>query len=241
MKKLIKILTELSIQYPLCDSFKWDFPEYCPLELPSDISSTFEKNIYLKNNLSPLLEVNNLTNRYWVIQEWGGITSLKKNEKNDNLITKLDSELDIGTLTRPIFSIISSLSKVASFIDHTKYAIYDSRVIYSLNWLLFKYSETTEFYPQPSGRNSKLSEFELNTILNLSGRQISYIEHKTAYHDYCNLLKHLSLEVYGKYEPYHIEMLLFTIAPNYIVDDIKNSISLSINMNKFIATTNKLE
>ncbi|OCH19097.1 hypothetical protein [Aliivibrio logei] len=228
MKKLIEVLIGLAKQYPLHENFNWEIPENCPLDFPDGLLSEFERNIYLKHNLSSFLTVDKHTNRYWVIQEWGGIRSLKKNDRNDALLSKLDLELSKGILTRPTFSVISSLSKVASFIDCSNYAIYDSRVIYSLNWLMFKYTGLTEYYPQPSGRNAELSKFDLNTIFNLSDREITYISHKTAYHNYCNLLKTLSFEMYGKNEPYLAEMLLFSIAPSYIVNDIKKSMTISL-------------
>ncbi|CAI2314396.1 conserved hypothetical protein [Vibrio parahaemolyticus] len=228
LSELVSILIKLSERYPLRDNFDWELPEHCPLGFPDSIASQFDKNIYLKHNLSPLLGANNLDNRYWVIRDWGGIRSLKMSDKNDALLTKLDDELQKGMLTRPIFSVISSFSKVASFINHNDYAIYDSRVIYSLNWLLFKHTNTTQFYPQPSGRNAELAKIELNTIFHLSDRDFTYVSHKTAYHEYCSLLKELSLAVYGKNEPYWVEMLLFSIAPSFILDDIKSSLSLSI-------------
>lgn len=228
LNNLTDVLIELSNKYPLRENFSWEFPEGCPLEIPTEVESQFDRNIYLKHNLSQLLSKENLGNRYWVIQEWGGIRSLKQNDRNDALLLKLDSELQKGQLTRPTFSIISSLSKVASFIDHTNYAIYDSRVIYSLNWLMFKHTNETEFFPQPSGRNAELAQFELNTIFNLSERKVTYISYKTAYHDYCSLLKELAMAVYGENEPYLVEMLLFAIAPSYIVNDIKSSLSLTI-------------
>ncbi len=228
LSELVSILTELSERYPLRDNFDWELPEHCPLVFPDSMASQFDKNIYLKHNLSPLLDAGNLDNRYWVIRDWGGIRSLKKSDKNDVLLAKLDDELQKGILTRPVFSVISSFSKVASFINHNDYAIYDSRVIYSLNWLLFKHTNTTQFFPQPSGRNAELAKIELNTIFHLSGREFTYVSHKTAYHEYCTLLKELSLAVYGKNEPYWVEMLLFAIAPSFIVNDIKSSLSLSI-------------
>ncbi|CCN37503.1 conserved hypothetical protein [Vibrio nigripulchritudo SO65] len=230
MKNLIKELKKLARDYELSENFSWELPVNCPLDFPEGMSDQYEKNIYLKHELSSsLLGENALQNRYWVIQDWGGIRSLKKNERNDGLIQKLDAELERGTLTKPVFSIISSLSKVASFLDYKKYAIYDSRVIYSLNWLLFKHTEVTELFPQPSGRNADLSKYELNTIFNLSDKSIVYRSHKVAYHEYCELLKELSLEVYGKPEPYLVELLLFTVAPKYIVSDVAGSLTISVN------------
>lgn len=112
--------------------------------------------------------------------------------------------------------------------DHQAYAVYDSRVIYSLNWLLFKYSTLKEFYPQPIGRNADITQYELNTIFNLFDGPVNYKNHRIAYHDYCQLMKKLSMEVYAKSEPYWAEMLLFILAPKYIVNDIKSSLQIAL-------------
>ena len=226
-KKLIDALSELSELYPLSEHFTWSVPDDCPLDFPKNISSEFEKNLYLKHQMASKLNSRDLSSVYWVIQSWGGITSFKSNEKNDELLLSLRDRMQSGSLNKKTFNVISSLSKVASFQDYKNFAVYDSRVIYALNWLLFKHTDTTQFYPQPIGRNKDLAKYELNTIFNLSRREYSIMSHKTAYHTYCNFLKSLSLSVLGKEEPYWIEMLLFVVAPTFIVDDIKNSISLS--------------
>ncbi|ENW19595.1 hypothetical protein L313_2898 [Acinetobacter haemolyticus CIP 64.3 = MTCC 9819] len=228
MDQLIQTLKQLAKQHPLEKCFRWELPESNPLPVPLDLASIFERNIYLKHNFYDLLSSGDLAGRYWLIQEWGGIRSFKKNDKNDLLLHKFESELKKGALTRSTFSVISSLSKVASFVDHQTYAIYDSRVIYSLNWLLFKHTELREFYPQPIGRNADINQYELNTIFNLVDGNVVYKSHRIAYHDYCQLMKKLSIEVYAKSEPYWAEMLLFILAPEYIVEDIKRSLSISL-------------
>jgi len=228
---LVESLKKYAKDFPLENNFNLEIPDNCPLQIPDDITDNFRRNIYLKKNLYSLLsKENTIENRYWIIQRWGRIGSLKSTARNNNILNKLDSELSKGVLTRPTFDIISSTSKVASFIDHTKYAIYDSRVIYALNWLLFKYTNQTELYPQPSGRSSDLAKYELSTIFNLSETAYSKKSHKTAYHDYCKLMKELSLEIYNSEQPFLVEMLLFIIAPKQIVNDIKNSISLKLNV-----------
>jgi hypothetical protein len=118
----------------------------------------------------------------------------------------------------------------AGLINPNEYAIYDSRAVYSLNWLLFNFVDETELYPQPSGRNPKLSQFDLSTIFNLTGRGVTYISHKTAYFEYCDLLKSLSKEVYGDDKPYKIEMLLFLIAPTKIIECIEKKTIIMINI-----------
>ncbi|WP_455294519.1 hypothetical protein [Vibrio parahaemolyticus] len=229
MENLIRVLKRLAQQYPLGDYFDWEIPADCPLVFPDTISSQYAKNIYLKHHFKDKApESDSLISKYWIIQSWGGIRSFKSNERNDSLLIKLDSELKACKLTRPTFSVISSISKVASFMNYNEYAIYDSRVIYSLNWLLFKHTNETSLYPQPSGRNAELAKFDLTTIFNLSHKNVSMKSHKTAYFEYCSLMKALAKEVYGQPEPYHVEMLLFLIATKYIVFDISDSIILTL-------------
>jgi len=133
-------------------------------------------------------------------------------------------------LTKESFTLISSFSKLASFLNPNEYAIYDSRAIYSLNWLLFNFNNNTELYPQPLGRNSKLSQYDLSTIFNLTKKDIIYKSHKTAYFEYCKLLKLLSKEVYYDNKPYKIEMLLFLIAPTKIIECIEKKTIITINI-----------
>jgi len=230
MDKLIKRLKELSIQVPLEENFDWEFP-ISPINIPENIDGTYLRNIYLKENFNKVLQNDlNLENHYWIIQEWGGIKSLKQNDRNDEKINKFKKQLPTGKLTKEIFSLISSFSKLASFIKPNEYAIYDSRAIYSLNWLLFNFTDETELYPQPSGRNPKLSQYDLSTIFNLTKKDITYKSHKTAYFEYCELLKFLSKEVYDEDKPYKIEMLLFLIAPTKIIECIEKKTTITINV-----------
>jgi len=230
MDKLIKRLKELSIQVSLEENFDWEFP-ISPINIPENINGTYFKNIYLKENFNKVLQNDlNLENHYWIIQEWGGIKSLKQNDRNDEKIHKFKKQLPTKKLTKEIFSLISSFSKLASFIKPNEYAIYDSRAIYSLNWLLFNFTDETELYPQPSGRNPKLSQYDLSTIFNLTKKDITYKSHKIAYFEYCELLKFLSKEVYDEDKPYKIEMLLFLIAPTKIIECIEKKTTITINV-----------
>ena len=230
MNKLTKRLKELSAQVPIEENFDWEFPT-APIEMPENINTPYLKNIYLKENFSEVLKNDHdLANHYWIIQKWGGIKSLKQNDRNNEKINKFKKQLSDRKLSRETFNLISSFSKLASFINPNEYAIYDSRAVYSLNWLLFNFVDETELYPQPSGRNPKLSQFDLSTIFNLTGRGVTYISHKTAYFEYCDLLKSLSKEVYGNDKPYKIEMLLFLIAPTKIIECIEKKTIIMINI-----------
>ncbi len=230
MDRLIKRLKELSAQFPLEENFDWEFP-ISPIEIPENIIDTYSKNIYLKENFYQALQHDlSLENHYWIIQEWGGIKSLKQNNRNDEKIKKFKKQLATEKLTKEIFSLISSFSKLASFIDSNEYAIYDSRAIYSLNWLLFNFTNEKELYPQPSGRNPKLSQYDLPTIIKLSKQGHTNKSHKTAYQDYCKLLKYLSRQVFNDDKPYKIEMLLFIIAPTIIIDCIERKTKIMIEI-----------
>ena len=232
MQKLIEQLKQLSETLRLEDNYTWEVPSNTPVSIPSNIFDNFSRNIYLKENLRKSLENDDeLKNHYWIIQEWGGIRTFKKNGRNDQRITEFKSQLDSGTLKRPTFNLISSLSKIASFMQPNKYAIYDSRAIYALNWLLFCYSEKKQLFPQPAGRSAELAKYDIQTIIRLADKGHEYKSHKTAYHDYCRLLKELSKNVYSDDNPYKVEMLLFLAAPTKIIDSIMSSVSISINSN----------
>lgn len=189
--------------------------------------SVFQKNVYLKENLKDTLKKDeSLETHYWIIQKWGGIRTFKKNTKNNNLIKNLRTELNNERLS---FDCIASLSKVASFMAPENYAIYDARAIYTLNWLLYKFADGKKLFPQPAGRNAKLGQHDMETIFNLTGKMPEYYSKKEAFHEYCKLMKKLTSMQYGdKRQPYFLEMLLFMIAPTWVISDIKNSVSLTI-------------
>ena len=230
MDGLISALKKLSSESPL-ENFYWDIPNNCPITIPGDYDSGYRKNIYLKENFKEtILKDETLKSHYWAIQDWGGIGSFKKNNKNDNRIRTFLRELEKNSLTRNTFECISSLSKVASFINPEKYAIYDSRAIYTLNWLLFNHSSSAELFPQPIGRSAELSKYDMQTIFRLTKRPLNYRSHKVAFHQYCELLGELTPQVFGdNSKPYKVEMLLFMVAPTSIVGQIESSVSLTIN------------
>lgn len=227
MEQLIQRLKELSIESNLEKKFIWDFNN-SPISLPKTLHGSYAKNIYLKENLKDKLKSNDLDIYYWIVQEWGGISSFKKNDKNNSKINVFKQQLNDREMTKETFSTISSLSKIASFLHPNRYAIYDARAIYSLNWLLFNFTDGKLLFPQPKGRNSKLVQYDLETIFRLSKRSIKYKLYKKAYFEYCELLKYLSKKVYGEEKPYKMEMLLFSIAPTIIIECIKSNIHIKI-------------
>jgi len=230
MNDLINALKKLSAESPLED-FSWDIPEKCPIIIPENCDSGYKKNVYLKENFKETIsDDQTLEKHYWAVQDWGGIGSFKKNDKNDKRIRTFLSQLENNSLTRNTFGCISSLSKIASFINPEKYAIYDSRAIYTLNWLLFNHSSSDQLFPQPIGRSAELLKYDMQTIFRLTKRPLKYRAYKVAFHQYCALLQKLSPQVFGEgSKPYKVEMLLFMVAPKSIVCQIKSSVSLTIN------------
>lgn len=226
MNELLEKIEALKGIYDISE-FEWKIPKNCPLPIPENETSSFQKNVYLKKNLKHIVNTDStLSTHYWIIQDWGGIGSFKKNDRNDKRIVKFLEELKKGKLTKANFDSISSLSKVASFISPEEYTIYDSRVIYGLNWLLFNFSNTNKLFPQPIGRSAALAKYDMQTIFRLTGRKFEYYSHKEAFHEYCKLIKQLSSD---KTAPYMLEMFIFAIAPSWVVQDIEKTVSLKIS------------
>lgn len=227
--RLTTELKQLASMYPL-EAFDWELPKSCPLSIPDDGYCGYAKHVFLKENFCYVIGNDaSLKSHYWAIQSWGKIGSFKRSDDNDRRIEKFLVEIKKGKLTKKSFDCISSLSKVASFIEPSTYAIYDSRAIYSLNWLLFKYTANRELFPQPVGRSIALSKYDMQTIFRLANRPHSYRSHKTAFHDYCKLMQYLSTEIFGPdSKPYKAEMLLFMIAPTWVVSTIEKSVSVAI-------------
>lgn len=201
--------------------------------------------LFEQNKLTKLLaskEYNkniSLSEAYWIIINWGGIGSFKQNERNSTKILQFLEKIKKGytNLTRQEFSTISSLSKLSFFYDVDKYCIYDSRVIYSLNWIIYKTEEKDmKFYPMPNGRNNVIANYPMEaiikfTLLEQNERNFAkfYYSHKDAYTKYNELMIDLSRKLYGKNaKPFYAEMLLFNLADTYVHQDMKNEIQIRI-------------
>lgn len=193
------------------------------------------KNILLKkiisqsiNCTSEILELEKCYN--WIINDWGKITTKLDDsyQKIEDILNKLKNnrELDLNR--------ISSISKVLSFKDINNYIIYDSRIAYSINWILLKTEASNVFFYMPSSRNSKLTNFNMSTLLKLKEKDVKYIDKKENYYVMCELIKEISKKLWkdeNKQEPFYTEMLLFYIADSIIIDDITKSVSLKIDNN----------
>ncbi len=236
MIALIEKLKRFIIDINLEERFSDDF------ETPNHIFSNQEKNslnkqknIYrrnlrlkeiIKNKANGSYDLTDLN--FWIINNWGGINTFKANDNNFKKIKTFSDELKKGKLTRKNFETISSLSKLSSFINPDEYVIYDSRVIYVLNWLILTTENDLKYFPMPNSRNKRLVDFDINTLIYLinfdkySNNEIIFYDYHEAYFIYCSLMKSLSQVLYNtpNIKPYILEMLLFSIADVEIFNEI---------------------
>lgn len=200
----------------------------------------FEQNKLLKENLkanlkecfnSPDFEQNKLSLINYIINTWGGIQEIKEDEKSGKKVNRKELIFsDIVSVNqystdqvdnmRISGDYISSRSKVLSFLKPEKYVICDSRVIFSLNWLLF-IARTEEQFVQFSKlepRNKTCEIYSLSYLLEKYNLQPA--EEKTQYNDFIKVIEDLTVKLKEKlkekqgddWKIYCTEMLLFQIA-----------------------------
>ena len=227
---MIKAIKHLWDQLPLAKHYTWKIPASAPVAIPANVIGSFDRNIWLKNHLHLKEQPSRISTEdsFWIIQEWGGIKTFKNNPKNQDRMTTFFNQLEKGKLTREIHNLLPSLSKVAAFNYPDRYSIYDSRAIYAMNWLLFCHTKNPALFPQPPGRSKSLIELDSQTLFRLSGRPYTIRSHKSAYFEYCELLKELSRDALSTTQPFYLEMLLFVATESWIPNDIRNRTNVTI-------------
>lgn len=199
----------------------------------------FEKDVRLKFLITEILANATQSNKNyiykWIVEDWGGIKTNKRFEILERLATDKNS-----------FDRVSSWSKIASFNNIEDNVIYDSRVVYALNWLIYKYNfeynESKKYYRQPDGRNKKLGMIPITSLIEaFVDKSAFYAKQNTAfYSDFCEVIKGINIIVFDaenelqildssisiRRYPFFTEMLLFKMADEQIFEDIRNSILL---------------
>ena len=179
----------------------------------------------------------------WLVKEWGGIkTGAELNLDKVNFINEKSLAFDR----------IASYSKIAAFMFPKECIIYDSRVAYSLNWILLAEDASTTFFPIPEGRNSKMMAFDMNTLIHIKNKEsfaveneipkkhISKVDEKLfiakdeAYQYLNKLIKEVNNLLWHdqperQQHLYYTEMLLFSIADNIIFNDIVSRLNITIS------------
>jgi hypothetical protein len=225
--------------------------------------SNFKKTLMLRkhipNEMGELIAEDNRNNTFriakWIIVEWGGIS---RGANDDRLKACLkDAEEAVLADKKVAFDRIASWSKYLAFKYPKRFAIYDARVIYSLNWLLFT-TKNRPYFPMPPGRNSVLELLDYKIILlfdcnqqeelktNLhsdissnrsNGRSVfsrniskqTFLQERH-YSQYCALSRQIAKELYGEGEDglIKVEMILFSIADREIASAVLDFFSTHV-------------
>jgi hypothetical protein len=217
--------------------------------------SPFNKTIKLKELLTPILQDLYKKDRetfnkisLWLVKKWGGIFS----GNDDELCRLIHESIDNFNNKNEInFKRISSKSKVLCFMFPESHIIYDSRVAYSLNWILLLESfGDQKYFPIPESRNSKLNAFDMKTLIrvkniriylgnighinNISRRDKDYfIPDNLAYNEMNEILKDVNKLLWDKQperknEPFFAQMLLFTLADTIIFKEMKSKLKIAL-------------
>jgi hypothetical protein len=220
----------------------------------SDLSH-FQKTQRLKDILSKALDNCPIDSpkferiALWIIRDWGGI----HNGSDSDTIKCVKAFLRAD---KPAFDRIASSSKVGGFMPQTQTQriIYDSRVAYTMNWIILSENAGNKFFPIPEGRNSKMQAFNLDVLIRLKfldiyrpdktrgwkyGRYIStkdreiFIPKADAYFELNRLVGQVNELLWNddntrRREPFYTEMLLFAIADRGVFEDITERTRIEI-------------
>jgi hypothetical protein len=218
----------------------------------NELSSSYEKELQLKKIVGQKLKETFKSNTplfeklsLWIIKDWGGITTAKDDETIKLINVFLEQD-------KPDFNRIASTSKVGAFLYPDRNVIYNSRVAYSLNWIILSENAGQKFFPIPDGRNSKMVAFDMNVLIRLKNvsfyrpddindlkkRFIKnadkkvFIDRKDAYSELNNLVKQINQQLWkGDREKeqnlFFTEMLLFSIADREVFMDITNNLNFN--------------
>lgn len=248
---------------PVSENYNWQIPfrkghgNYIFLE--EDLESfngltNFQSNVYLKTLLSKKIirarnknDITSLKRIFeWTVHDWGGIRNGRKNI--DHLYEMVNEAIENENLT---FDRIASTSKILSFYKPSKYIIYDSRIAYSLNAIMFLIDASEKYFPVPAGTNSKMKAFNIEVMIRLkhkpdiykrTGRKklISnadkslFFKKNHAYSKINETIKKINNHFYKndqdkQNKPFYTEMLLFGIADTLIYDKIFEKVYIKVD------------
>lgn len=260
IEKIAKYLQNI----PVADNYNWKIPfskgQGSNIFLEEDINSfmeltNFESNVHLKTILSEKIiaakknnDIDSLKRIFeWTVHDWGGIRNGR--EKIDNLYNLGISAIENENLG---FKRIASTSKILSFYKPTEHIIYDSRIAYSLNAIMFLIDATKKYFPVPAGTNSKMNAFNIEVLIRLKHKPDVYLrsgnkklisqadktlffKENEAYSILNDTVKKINIAFYKndlqkQFKPYYTEMLLFGIADTLVYDKIFEKVKLEIEV-----------
>ena len=162
------------------------------------ITNRAEQNIQLRSLLSPFLKRNNMEIRLcamrWVIYDWGYVRGPRGSEKDwPEQFGNYETNVIESFIEEHHGSRIASWSKALAFADSSKYAIYDARVVMSLNSILDKIGHDRKFF-MPSASSDKLRKTFKSVKRHVStrfpGKKFAYM----GYTEYMRLLDAFVIE-----------------------------------------------
>lgn len=190
---------------------KGQFPKYSHLGRVVDEDGTnYEKNIALKKHSQQIwAEGDKQAIASWVVSDWGGI----RTNKASTLEHYVD-EIERGNIPSNLKG-VASYSKILSFMDPHRFAIYDARVAISLNAIqLIMGTETGTAFNYLPGRNPKLAVFRTHPSTSI--RALTYRGWNTIHPDECYdlyICKLIEAKVaLISHDLYELEMALFADA-----------------------------
>jgi hypothetical protein len=258
IEKISKYLAEMSVS----ENYNWPIPfdrgEGKNIFSKQDIDTfkdltNFQSNIYLKKVISEKITsaINEKENQLlkqifeWTVHDWGGI----KNGRN-NIDTLYQMGIEAIKKEKLTFNRIASISKILSFYKPSHYIIYDSRIAYSLNAIMFLIGASDKYFPVPAGKNSKMNAFNIEVLIRLKHKPNVYLrtgnkklianadkslffKENEAYSIINETVKKINMSIYkddpDKHDkPYYTEMLLFGIADTLIYDKIFNTVKIDL-------------
>ncbi|MDO1510036.1 MULTISPECIES: hypothetical protein [unclassified Neisseria] len=167
-----------------------------------------KKNLQLRQQLHEHWKVSSLEKREklakWYVKNWGGIRTNDKNTISG--YAELEPQ---DLIKRKGITGISSWSKVLSIVEPRTYAIFDSRVAFSLNALLLQGKYKSKFFPVLSSRNTKIAEAsdKFKLMKKNNRKQYQSMPSKDVYYNYLKLLKEVAIACDTSIQ--EVEMLLF--------------------------------
>lgn len=135
--------------------YSWNFPtKNLPFEYSKNGKSDYEESIDLRNFLNEKIRRGNYVaeSQIWYVKDWGGV----KGNKQSTLLSYVDMTneelLSLGIKG------ISTWSKMLCIRNPEEYAIYDTRVAFTLNGLQRLYEVSDPYlFPLLSSRNTNIS------------------------------------------------------------------------------------
>lgn len=179
------------------------------------------RQIHLKHIMAEKLngDFENWEINEWIVHEWGKIPRFQIGQHDritrfrDNLQDGFTSSLDN----------ISSLSKIASFVQPSEYFVYDSRVAFAIDGILLNYHKNNPsanvcFFPIPKAQSNRKQRMEL--LIQQAITHPVFIAEKDSYVFYNNLILALSRHINNGFPPCWVEMLLFELGKTHgIIDE----------------------